>query len=283
MYEQQITRRRPGCIVFLLDRSDSMKRSWGGGSETLAQGAAGAVNAILDELCTRATKGEDKVYDYFDVGVFGYGRRPAAGGEGVESAFTGALAGQPLVPISQIAENYVGMRKVESIDLGGVAEQAYWIEAVYGYRTPMCQAIAEAGAHVFEWAQEHPDSFPPIVINITDGIVTDDPYSGLSLRDWAERLTRIATQDGSALLFNVFVAPEASGEVVFPASGAGLPAPGPALFQISSLLPDPMRRSASIAGLRATDGSRGFAFNVSDSKSLAKILEIGTRTETRLA
>lgn len=281
MYEQTISRRRPGCIVFLLDRSDSMKRAWGGGSETLAQGAARAVNGVLNELCIRATKGEDVVYDYFDVGVFGYGIRPAAGGEGVESAFTGALAGRPLVPIGQIADNYVGMRKVESIDLGGTAEQPFWVEPVHGYRTPMCQAIAEAGAHVFEWTQEHPESFPPIVINITDGIVTDNPFSGASLADWAERLTSISTLDGPALLFNVFVAPEAAAEVVFPSSGAGLPAPGPALFEISSLLPHPMRRSAAGVGLRTTDGSRGFAFNVTDSASLVRILEIGTRVATR--
>jgi len=281
MYEQTISRRRPGCIVFLIDRSDSMKRSWGGGNQTLARGAADAVNGILNELCIRAMKGEDSFYDYFDVGVFGYGIKPRAGGEGVESALTGPLAGRPLVPIGQIARNYAGMRKIESIDLGGTVEQPYWVEAVHGYRTPMCQAIAEAGAHVFDWTQEHPDSFPPIVINITDGIVTDEPFSGASLAGWAERLTSISTQDGSALLFNVFVAPEASAEIVFPASGAGLPAPGPALFAISSPLPVPMCRSAASVGLRTTVGSRGFAFNVTDSASLVRILEIGTRVSTR--
>ena len=45
MYEQSISRKRPGCIVFLLDRSDSMSRPWGGSRETLAQGAARAINS----------------------------------------------------------------------------------------------------------------------------------------------------------------------------------------------------------------------------------------------
>ena len=66
-----------------------------------------------------------------------------------------------------------------------------------------------------------------------------------------------------------------------PASGAGLPAPGPALFAISSPLPVPMCRSAASVGLRTTVGSRGFAFNVTDSASLVRILEIGTRVSTR--
>ena len=51
-----------------------------------------------------------------------------------------------------------------------------WSEPVHGYRTSMCQAVAVAGAHVYEWANAHPESFPPIVINITDGIVTDSPW-----------------------------------------------------------------------------------------------------------
>jgi hypothetical protein len=283
MYEQSISRKRPGCIVFLLDRSDSMSRSWGGGSnETLAQGAARAINSILMELCLRAQKAQGVSYHYFDVGIFGYGIRPVAGGEGVESAFGGPLGGRALVPIPEIRDNPIAVRETSSPDLGGVsARMPVWVEPMHGYRTPMCEAIAVAGQHVYEWAQLHPESFPPIVINITDGFVTDDPFDGASLRDWAQRLAGIGTQDGQSLLFNVFVAPESAGEAVFPATTAGLPAPGPDLFEISSVLPDPMVRNAANSGIPSVPGSRGFAFNVSDSALLVKILEIGTRVETR--
>ena len=57
---------------------------------------------------------------------------------------------------------------------------------------------------MFEWAKAFPDSFPPIVINITDGMVTDSPYDGADLGMWAKRLTTIGTGDGQALLFNIF-------------------------------------------------------------------------------
>ena len=105
MYEQSISRKRPGCIVFLLDRSDSMNRPWSGSKQTLAQGAAQAINGILMELCLRAQKGAGVVHHYFDVGIFGYGVRPMAGGEGVESAFGGVLANRALVPIPEIRAN----------------------------------------------------------------------------------------------------------------------------------------------------------------------------------
>jgi len=282
MYEQSISRKRPGCIVFLLDRSDSMKRPWGGGSETLASGAARAINSILMELCLRAQKGQGISYHYFDVGIFGYGLRPIARGEGVESAFGGALAKRTLVPIQEIRDNPVALREFESPDRGaGTIRMPIWVEPVYGGKTPMCEAMAVAGQHAYEWTQAHPESFPPIIINITDGFVTDSPYDGASLDEWAKRLTGIATQDGGALLFNIFVSPEAAGGLVFPDAGSGLPAPGPDLFRISSVLPPPMARNAAAAGIVSRPGSRGFAFNVSDSSTLVKILEIGTRVDTR--
>lgn len=282
MYEQSISRKRPGCIVFLLDRSDSMKRPWGGGRESLARGAATAINSVLMELCLRAQKGQGISYHYFDVGIFGYGLRPVAGGEGVESAFGGLLANRTLVPIQEIRDNPIALRDVDSPDAGGgTVRMPVWVEPIHGGLTPMCQAMAVAGQHAYEWAQAHPESFPPIIINITDGYVTDSPYDGASLDDWAKRLTGIATQDGAALLFNIFVAPESSGNLVFPDAITGLPDPGPSLFRISSVLPYPMIRNAAGAGMARQPGARGFAFNVSDSSTLVKILEIGTRVDTR--
>jgi hypothetical protein len=278
MYQESISRKRPGCIIFLLDRSDSMSRSWDG-NETLAQGAARAINSILLELCLRAQKGQGLSYHYFDIGMFGYGLRPMAGGEGVESAFGGALTGRDLVPLPELRDNPIAVREVVSPDAGPPARAPVWVEPMQGYRTPMCEAIAIAGSHVYEWAQAHPESFPPIIINITDGFVTDSPFDGASLGDWAERLTGISTQDGQALLFNIFLAPEPN-LVMLPATDAGLPSPGPDLFRISSVLPPPMILNAQNAGITPPPGARGFAFNA-DSTMLVKFLEIGTRVEMR--
>jgi hypothetical protein len=278
MYQESISRKRPGCIIFLLDRSDSMSRSWGG-SETLAEGAARAINSILLELCLRAQKGQGLSYHYFDIGMIGYGLRAVAGGEGVESAFGGALAGRDLVPLPELRDNPIAVREVVSPDAGPPARAPVWVEPMQGYRTPMCEAIAIAGSHVFEWAQAHPESFPPIIINITDGFVTDSPFDGATLDEWAERLTGIGTQDGQALLFNIFLAPEPN-LVMLPATDAGLPSPGPDLFRISSVLPPPMVLNAQNAGITPPSGARGFAFNA-DSTMLVKFLEIGTRVEMR--
>src|SRR2546421_13032585 len=102
MYERDISRRDPGCVVFLLDRSDSMKSTWVNSKETLAQGAARVLNEILLELLFTSQGEPGKARHYFDIGIFGYGLRPVAGGGGVQPAFGGRLAGQPRQPLPRL-------------------------------------------------------------------------------------------------------------------------------------------------------------------------------------
>jgi hypothetical protein len=145
----------------------------------------------------------------------------------------------------------------------------------------MCQAVAVAGAHVYEWASAHPDSFPPIIINITDGMVTDSPYEGADLEEWAQRLVNIQTSDGPALLFNIFLSPAPTASpVMFPATDHGLPSPGSELFRISSLLPPPMVANAQSSGTPVGPGGRGFGFNA-DATNLVRFLEVGTKVDVR--
>jgi hypothetical protein len=280
MYSRRITRKNPGLVVFLLDRSDSMKQKWGNLPYSLAEGASNALNAILLDLLFTSQVEPGKPYHYFDVGVFGYGLRPATRDEGVEPAFAGNLAGQPIIPLPSLRDNQVGMRDEPSEDVGAPPSRVpVWIEPAYGHKTPMCEAIAVAGGHVFNWVSEHPDSFPPIVINITDGMVTDSPFQGAKIDDWAQRLVNIQTSDGPALLFNIFLSPTPANTVVFPPTPAGLPMPGPDLFRISSPLPPPMVANAAGAGMTLQQGARGFAFNA-DRQTLAAFLNVGTTVGT---
>ena len=279
MYEREITRKNPGLVMFLVDRSDSMKQKWGNYPYSLAEGAANALNNILLELLFTSQGEPGKPGHYFDVGVFGYGLRPIAKGEGVEPAFAGKLAGLPIVPLPDLRDNQVAMRNEPSEDIGAPPSQVpVWIEPVYGHKTPMCEAVAVAGGHVFNWVNAHPDSFPPIIINITDGMVTDSPFQGATLDDWAQRLVNIQTSDGPAMLFNIFLSPTPANPLLFPPTAAGLPVPGPDLFRISSQLPPPMVGNANATGMTMQQGARGFAFNA-DRATLARFLEVGTRVD----
>lgn len=277
MYDQTFSRQNPGCIVMLLDRSESMATEWRNSGMTLADGAARAINRILFDLCMRSTKEVGgAVRDYFHVLVLGYGARPVAGGEGVESAFGGSLTGRGITSLPELASAPLAIREEPTVDATAVrTRMPVWVEPVSGYRTPMCEAIAVAGAHIFEWIETHSNSFPPIVINITDGLVTDSPYEGADLAEWANRLTTMETLDGPSLLFNVFLSSEGD-PAFFPTSGHAFPDPGPQLFDMSSVLPAPMVRNARAAGVAVEPGSRAMCFNA-DLEALVKFLEIGTR------
>jgi hypothetical protein len=282
MYQQTFSRQTPGCIVFLVDRSDSMQAPWGNTGLTMAQGAARAINRILLELCIKSTKEQGApLRCYFYVGIYGYGLRPSNGQEGVESALPGPLAARGIVPLPELADNPIAIREEPSIDPSPVRSRVpVWVEGYHGCRTPMCEAIALAGAHVFEWAKAFRRSFAPIVINLTDGMVTDEPYQGESLAGWASRLTSIETDDGRALLLNAFLSPSKAPITAFPRDPTGLPAPGPQLFEMSSVLPEPMIRNARAARMDVEPGARGFVFNA-DLAMLVRFLEIGTRFEVR--
>lgn len=278
MYDKAISRRDPGLMVFLIDTSDSMKSNWAGTGMSLAQGAALAINRILLELCIKSTKeAGGAMRDYFFTGLYLYGFRPSDGGEGVESALPGGLASRGIVPLSELAAAPLGIREEPSIDSRQVTSRTpVWIEAHHGWRTPMCQAFALVGAHVYEWASAFPESAAPIIINVTDGMVTDSPYQGATLSDWAARMTSIRTADGATLLLNVFLSPTPSAIISYPASAKGLPEPGPGLFSISSPLPQPMVTNARAAGIDVPEGARGLVFNA-DLSTLVSFLEIGTR------
>lgn len=278
MYSQTISRTNPGCIVVLLDRSDSMKQPWGATGMTLAEGAANALNRIILDLCIKATKEVGgSVRHYFDVGIFGYGVCAEGRAEGVESALSGPLSGHNLVPLNLMADNPIALREEPSVDTFTTPVRVpVWVEARHGYRTPMCAAIAEAGQHVFSWAAAHPNSFPPIVINITDGMVTDSPHHGADLSEWAHRLTMIQTNDGAVLLLNIFLSTNSESGVLFPAHPHGLPEPGPQLFAISSELPQKLIDNARAAQVPVEPGARALGFNA-DLAMLVRFLEIGTR------
>ena len=49
------------------------------------------------------------------------------------------------------------------------SESPVWIDPVAEGSTPMCHVLYHAHQILTGWIQQHPDSFPPIVIHISDG------------------------------------------------------------------------------------------------------------------
>jgi hypothetical protein len=250
-----------------------MTDPWGGNgaNEKKADRLADIMNRLLQDLSLRSSKGE-VIYDYFHVGVMGYGVQ-------VGPAFSGTLAGRQLVPLSEVANSPARIeernKKVPD-GAGGLVEQSVrfpiWFEPVASGATPMNQALGQAKGVIENWLSQHPDCFPPTVINITDGEATDgDPSSA------AEQIRQLKSSDGDVLLFNIHCSSQRSQPIAFPTSDAGLPDQfARQLFGMSSVLTPRMVTLASEHGYSAGEGARGFVFNAEMPEAIAA-LDIGTR------
>jgi hypothetical protein len=239
-----------------------------------AEAVADVLNQWLSALVNKCSKNEG-LYHYFDVGVIGYA-------DDVVPAFGGKYAGLSLVPITDLGAHPVRYeRTFEPFldDEGNIheieMEVPVWVDPVANGRTHMCAAFKYATQLLQDWIGRHRDSYPPIVINITDGASTDgDPTQE------ADALKQLRTDDGEVLLFNCHLSSSNASPLLFPDSPDGLTDEyGRLLFNISSELPSSLVEEARKQGyeLNANAGVRGLCFNTRGDE-LIEFVEIGTRT-----
>jgi hypothetical protein len=147
-----------------------------------------------------------------------------------------------------------------------------WVDPAAAGRTYMCEALGEACDAVRDFVATCPGAFPPIVINITDGMATDGNPEPV-----AKQLRSIRTDDGEALLFNVHISDKPVKPIELPVTAERL-ADGYArrLFRMSSILPDRLIAEARSMEFDVADGAKGFVFN-GDLVSVIQFLDIGTR------
>ena len=272
-YTAEISRSNPSCLFFLIDQSGSMSDPFGAGEphKRKADGVADAINRLLQNLVIKCAKSEG-IRDYYHIGVIGYGAQ-------VGPAFSGALIGREMVPISEIADIPARIEeRTRKIDdgAGGLIEQTIrfpvWFDPIAQGGTPMGQALTQAQHIIGGWLNEHPDCFPPIVINITDGEATDGDPSNT-----AQALKSLASNDGEVLLFNLHLSSHRAAPIEFPDTAESLPDQyARLLFNMSSLLPLHMQTAAQSEGYRVSTNTRGFSFNA-DLIAVIRFLDIGTR------
>lgn len=276
-YIANISRSNPILFVFLLDQSGSMSGAFGGAESGIskAQGIADTINRLLSNLVIRGSVG-DQVRDYCEVAVLGYG-----GKQGVMPAFSGQLAGKEIVRISEIAvyPSRIENRTMKLPDgAGGLIDTPtkfpIWFEPTAESDTPMTRAFQRAYDLVSRWITNHPNSFPPIVINITDGEATDgDPTP------YAQKIKSLQTDDGNVLLFNCFISSSVAEPLLFPDSVSIIKEPyGKKMFEMSSTLPLAMTETAKQQGLPVSNTSKGFAYQA-DLREIIQFLDIGTRPQ----
>lgn len=214
-YSQSITRGHRTAFVLLLDRSGSMRERvlFDGREVTKACAVAETANRFLFELTERARR-SDGVRDYYDVAVLSYS------GDRVESLLTDGIG---FIPVSELArrrtEQSVWSREHRLPDGRHTIITTTTPQHILPYaegRTCMYEAMLEACGLLGRWCADRRNaaSFPPVVLNITDGEFSD--CNEEELVDISHRIRSLATDDGNVLLLNIHIASGSDAPIIFP-------------------------------------------------------------------
>ncbi|MDR1554639.1 MAG: VWA domain-containing protein [Campylobacteraceae bacterium] len=272
----QISRKRPAAFLFLVDQSESMGYLMPSINKPKAQHVANVINRTilnLIDLCNKV----DGIRDYFHISVICYN------GNGVSNGILKDTPNPFLLPVSAIADNVVGEETfIEKIDsgLGRIIEREVkfpvWIEAEAIGETPMCAAFEKAKDALSVWCREHMDSYPPIMINITDGDSTDG-----NPEDLADSIKNISTLCGNVSIFNIHVSSNAANVISYPISDIDIKDEyARRLFKMSSVFPSYLLQKAMQRGYNINAESKCFVFNA-DAGDIANFFEIGTLPATQ--
>lgn len=279
-YNQSLSSEYPGYVVILIDQSGSMSGQFGGSTGgSKAEECAKAVNRVIREMGLACTAGQT-IKNRCDISVLTYGKS----GNAAINAFSGNLASKSVVTMEELAQNCLRVNTLKmkiSDGAGGLVEVdeqfPVWIESDAVGGTPMAEAFEEAYKLVDSWTKTHQASFPPIVINITDG----EPNDQARAKTAALKLAQLETSDGNTLILNSHISESKAAKIELPASTNELPQGdnnAKFLFDISSELPPVMRERAGAVGYQLKPGVRGFVYNA-DAETMIRLLDIGTRAK----
>jgi len=260
------TRKYPKLIVCMVDESTSMGELYSG--EKKQVWVDRCINTAIRNLVWMCDSA-DGVRDWVHIAALGYG------GPDRNSPYVRSLFSQPdwVLPISRVAGALVGK---------DADELALYIESSPDGWTPMASAMKLTGSIVKDWVEQRSDAPAPVIINVTDGLPTDDESSDGPVERWVAALDELETTDGPVLLMNAGV-PDADEQLepcLFPTS-ADLPEIDQVqrLWKLASPLPEELVPNAVARGLlpRGADaGGRRMYVHVSNPAELSQLFDFGT-------
>lgn len=282
-YCKRVTRDEPAGFIVLIDQSESMKgllTDHSGNQKTKAEHLSIIVNKFLEELILTCQK-TNAVKDYFEILVLGYGKKD----DPISVIWDGPLKGKEWVTVTELKNGSLRKEVItrpnpKPIGKREISEEInVWIEPFSEGLTPMKGAFLRAKEYLIDWTLRNPDSFPPLVFNITDGNATDITSHG-ELLVAANELKSVSTSDGNTLLFNLFLNNHTDNLDEFPflsQEDQYLDRPYlRALFQASSIIPNSLRDLIRKPMDNKNEDIKGVVFG--NINSVIRLLNIGTLT-----
>ena len=283
MYTQEITRRHRAAFVLVLDQSGSMQERirLGRMNLTRAEAVTLMANALITELIDRCRR-TDSLRNYYDIAVVGYAN------DEVEML----LGKNGFISIDELAAMTPEKSDIaieEELPDGSSAMVTHsvmqWLRPRAEGKTPMYEAMLRVRDLVSKWCAEpnNRESFPPIVINITDGESSD--CDDRELCDVCSQIRRTTTEDGNTLLLNIHISSNNTiPSMVFPMAEELATADHYArtLAECSSIMPAVFNQAiCPMKGAGATPPFFGMGYNASIIELLS-IINIGSRSVSNM-
>ena len=264
-YITKVSSQHPTAILFVLDHSESMTRSVDIGDKRydyMSDALAETVNDQIRKLIEKCTDEDGAIHNRFDIAVIGYGKT-------AYSAWKAPFEGRGFVTVEELSN---AMHESSS-------EVFPWIDPRDdGKSSKGDLALKMAYEMLKGWMdkQESRYYYPPIVIHITDGDVSNEVKRDFLI--YAERIKSLNTYDGNVLLWNINITRFKQSELLLPAGDKldALMHSSLALYEASSILPDQF--ADKIRNLTGEDDElphRAMGINVTFD-SMSKLLDIGT-------
>ena len=280
-----MSRANPGLMVFLIDCSASMLLPMNQVSpdpKTLTKFQAASM--ILDNFlyqCTIKCASEDKYKDYLDFVILGYG-------DNTFSPISKISTSEYPISVNKLDSSYESVEDFPEQELDETNSPIKWINSdSVGGNTAMLNAFTKVKKIIEDWVKKHPDSYPPILLNISDGMANDlprdeednDKLDPLPLFELCNEIKKIQTNDGNTVIGNIHLSDVVGKLVKFPVSiDEILDIEDPAavtLFEMSSTIPAPWLEKAQGFGFNIGPGGKFYIYN-SDFDSFLSFFKFGT-------
>lgn len=285
MYSVRASSKNPMLLVVLLDSSISMGDPIVQNSEndndpiTKFSAASVILNDFLYEAVQKCVS-EDNYKEYLDFVILSYGDK-------VFSPIKNIDVSEYPISVNKLDDDktYYKIIDVDDLEFSDIHSPIEWINpnSVYGM-TSMYSALTKAKEIISRWVNQHPDSHPPILLNITDGMATDiaiiddEPRYEL-LIDVCDEIKKLKTNDGETLIGNAHLTDKEIKTVVMPNSISMVHSLrdeyAPLMYQMSSRIPLSWVERANKFKLDVKNESRLYIYN-SNLTTLLKFFKFGT-------
>lgn len=237
-YSTPISEENPTAIFFILNQSypTCEKINYKGKEKTISQAMCDIINQLLYSLITQNKK-NNIVHNRYQVSVIGYG-------DYAYNCFEGFLRYKPIVELNDLFTSPLLVRKTikEKKTRQGVVkiecDEPVWIKPKSDGNAYYHKALKRAKNYLEKWIEDHPSSFPPIVVHISCF-----GYNGVEdseIIQVANEIKSLYTKDGNVLLANIIFSHKSGHKpILFPTSiwNIGNSVFGEKYYLMSSQLP----------------------------------------------